>query len=441
MISRRHFVSLLGGALAGATLARRTFGDPQTPPRRLVLVMQNNGTQQANFWPRQGFTSTILEPLLSNPDIAKRTTVVRGLQVPLDGSGTTGNEHDMGFARMFTGHKLMSVAGEPWGAGPSVDQIVARDWDTDSLALAVLASAVEPYPKPGFGHRRSFCYIAPGMHKIPTLNPFDAYARFFATGNVTTNELKARLSQRKSVLDANAADLRDMQTRLGAVEKDKMDAHTTAIRQLEAQISASLDHPQCGALAVPFDYRAKPELLVSSDDAIPQLVDTMVDLLATTIGCGIARIGTLQLGYAGAKWKFGWVGNTTDIHSLAHLDHTDQGSSPSNTAMIVAANRYYAGVVARLATKLAQTPEADGSNALDHTLIVWANEFGRGDHNQDNIPTVLIGGPLADSTSRGKLVDIGTQPFQRLGCTVLRSMGHDSAGFGDLPTCGPLRGL
>ncbi len=444
MIGRRHFLSLLGGALAGTTFATATRGGPQPALKRLILIMQNNGTQQASFWPRAGFTSPILEPLLSVHEIAKRTTVVRGLRMSNDAAGTSGNEHDIGFARMFTGKRLMSVAGEPWGAGPSVDQIVANAWDVDSLALAVHASAAEPFPKPGFSHRRSFSYVGPAMHKIPTLNPFDAYARYFATKSTTPEQLKARLARRRSVLDVNAAELRDLQARLGGTERAKLDAHATSIRQLEKQIMLSLENPSCGAMTVPFDYRAKPELLASSDEAIPTLVDTMVDLLATTIGCGIARVGSLQLGYGGGRWKFGWLGNTGEnIHDKAHRDTSDEGSSSDNTAMLVAANRYYASVVARLASKLAATPELDGTNALDHTLIVWANEFGRGDHNLNNIPLVLVGGPLEDATGRGKLVDVGPQTFERLGCTILRSMGLRAETFGDLSErdCGPLQGL
>jgi hypothetical protein len=442
VIGRRQFLSLVGGGLAGATISTRTHGGPPPPPLRLVLIMQNNGTQQSHFWPRVGFNSPILEPLLSIPDVARRTTVVRGVRIPVDASGTNGNEHDMGFARMFTGHKLMSIAGEPWGAAPSVDQIVARAWDVNSLALAVHASEVEPYPKPGFNHRRSFCYVAPGMHKIPTTNPLDAYARFFATSSMPPDALAAQLARRKSVLDANAADLRAMQARLGTVEKDKLDAHATAIRQLESQIALSLQSGQCRAPAMPLDYRKRPELLVSTDEAIPVLVDTMVDLLSATIGCGIARIGTLQLGFGGGKWKFAWAGNSGDhMHERAHHDTSDEGTTPENTAALVAANRYYANVVARLVTRLAETPESDGSRALDHTLVVWANEFGRGDHSMENVPIVLIGGPLAGSTGRGKLVDVGEQPFQRLGCTILRSMGLAAEGFGDLPSCGALLGI
>ncbi len=139
---------------------------------------------------------------------------------------------------------------------------------------------------------------------------------------------------------------------------------------------------------------------------------------------------------------FGWEGINLDTHGqLAHADTSDAGSSPDNTAKLVTVNRYYASVVARLASALAATPDFDGSSALDNTLIVWGNEMGRGDHNLSNVPIVLIGGPLADSTGRSKLVDAGVQPFQRLGCTILRSMGIAANGFGDAPASGPIVGL
>jgi hypothetical protein len=440
IVSRRHFGSVLGGLLASLTIARRTRSD-DTPPPRLILVMQNNGTQQANFWPREGFTSPILDPLLSQPGLAARTTVVRGIEMLHDRFGTSGNDHDIGFTRLFTGAPMISVAGEPWAGGPSVDQIVAERWDTDSLALAVLASQVEPHPKAGFRNRRSFSYIAPGVHKIPTVNPFDAYARFFATG-ARSEDAMAQLARRKSALDVAAGDLRDLQSRVGSAAKDKLDAHATSIRQLEGSLQTLMKTTQCKPPPTPFDYRGRPDLLVTSDDAIPALVDAMVDVLAATMGCGLARVGTLQLGYGGGKWMFGWEGVGVNMHDeLAHKDTTDEGVDPDVTAKLVTINRWYAGVVARLANALAAIPESDGSTALDHTLIVWGNELGRGDHSLSNMPVVLVGGPLAGATSRSKLVDVGAQPFQRLGCTILRSMGIASDGFGDSPSCGPILGL
>src|SRR5579862_6524163 len=118
--------SLLQAAAAGAVtlpfLPLLRAGDGVVPPKRLVIFMQNNGTQQANFWPASptSLSSPILDALFKDPvtsadnGLMAKTSLVKGVYVPPDANGTDGNEHDMGFARMFTGQKLVSVGGQPW---------------------------------------------------------------------------------------------------------------------------------------------------------------------------------------------------------------------------------------------------------------------------------------------------------------------------------------
>jgi hypothetical protein len=45
-----------------------------------------------------------------------------------------------------------------------------------------------------------------------------------------------------------------------------------------------------------------------------------------------------------------------------------------------------------MALALDAVPEGAGT-MLDNTLIVWANELGRGDHSLENITVVLSGRP------------------------------------------------
>jgi hypothetical protein len=177
------------------------------------------------------------------------------------------------------------------------------------------------------------------------------------------------------------------------------------------------------------------------DSYVPELMNNMIDLMAVAMACGLTRIATLQMGFCGGKWSFSWKGINMNCHDdVAHLDTSDGGSSPENTARVVLINQYYATCVARLATALDAVPEAGGT-MLDHTLVVWANEEGRGDHDQSNVPVVLLGLVGRGIPSGGRLIDKGTQPFNRLGCTVLNLMDHPVAGFGDQATCGSFAGL
>jgi hypothetical protein len=442
-LSRRQALQTLAALPLGFWLTRRLRAAPVPAPKRLVLLMQNNGTQQAAFWPRgPGLSSPILDSLFKDPKsgkdngLAAKTNIIKGVYVPHDANGNLANEHDMGFARMFTGAPLASRGGQPWGGAISVDQILAQKWATDSLTLAVLASQVEPHPKPGFDHRESFCYLGPATIKHPRRDPLSVYNALFAP-------IDPHTGHRLHVLDAVAGNLQEVESRLGREEKIKLDYHLAAIADVRSRINFGAG--QCPARpAPPTDYlAADPNSELNEDTYIPQMVDNMIDLGAVALVCGATPIVTMQFGYGGGKWRFAWKGINMNCHDdVAHKDTSDAGSTLENTQRVVLMNQYYASCVARLAMQLDAVPESDGSGTmLDNTLIVWANEFGRGDHHQENVPIVLIGKAGGALPVGGRLIDQGRQVFNRLGCTILNVMGMPTAGFGDLPNCGVFQGL
>lgn len=450
-VSRRKALGGLLASFGAAGLAgiagRGAFADPPpaaTGKKRLVLVMTPNGTQQDSFWPREGFRSPILDPILSVPALARRTTVVRGVFYPRDLNGADGNEHDIGFARLYSGAKLLPIGKAPWAGAASIDQVLGKKWGVDPLNLAILASMVAPIPKPGFNHRRTFSYVAPGVQRYSYVDPYDAYSALFGAPDEGTEAAKKRLLQRKSALASPRHELDEMRSRLGRVEREKLDLHVQAVDELEHRLGKRMNRQNLVCAAKPErprNYREEaPELLRTDESAIPELSAIMNDLVAAAFACDVTRVATLQYGYGGARWMFDWEGVHRDAHEeLAHLDSKDEGVDPTVTALLVRVHRWYAEQIASLAMKLDAIPEGKGT-MLDNTLIAWGSELGRGDHSMENVPIVLLGG-AGGAHAGGRFLDGAPQTFQRYGCTILRAMGENVAGFGDAPDCGPLAGV
>jgi hypothetical protein len=76
---------------------------------------------------------------------------------------------------------------------------------------------------------------------------------------------------------------------------------------------------------------------------------------------------------------------------------------------------------------------------LDHTVIVWTNELGKGNsHTLDNIPFVLLGGGAG--FRMGRALEFDKVPHNRLLLALAHGFGHRIPTFGKADFCsaGPL---
>ena len=428
-MSRRTLLSLAGASLLLPHVARAD----DARPMRLVILMQANGVSQKRFWPDASGTSPILDPILSSPRLRARTTVVKGL---FNHAGGAGNPHDQGYPGLWTGMRSVGTFFDPWGAGPSIDQQIAKrvrlDVPFPTLNCGVLASSSPLFKD----HRKSFAYLAE-RQPIPTeTDPARLFRRLFAPGE-TPAIAQRRITQQSSVLDFGAKDLARLRSNLGKDERDKLDVHASAIRDYERRMSLIASRPRAGRCAAPSPPVSG--LDVHNEKNVPVLLPAMLDLVALALACDLVRVVTMPIGLAAASWRYDWLGIGVSSHD--DIAHKDDGTNDVVTGQLVQIGRWHAEHVARLALALDALPSSNGRTRLDDTLIVWSNELATGQHSLDDIPLTLVGGAAGRLKPAGGLVDAGPQTYHRLGCTMLGLMGAPSAGFGEEPACGVLQGL
>jgi hypothetical protein len=194
---------------------------------------------------------------------------------------------------------------------------------------------------------------------------------------------------RLSILDLVREDADRLRGKLGTIDNQRLDAHFQGISELEQKISAM--PPTC---ALPMQPTHTNGESVNNE----QLVLTnqlMAQLIAFAFVCDITRVAShLFLPLAGeavlSESQGGGAGTTH--HVLSH-----QGGEDYHRGVVFIMERF-----AELIDILGSTPDVDGGNLLDSTIIYGSSDCSIGwSHSIRRQPIILAG------TGRGYLVNPG----------------------------------
>lgn len=427
-IGRRSFV--YGAALAAvaapflAPFRRESLAGSGVGARRLVVFFTPNGTVHRH-WRPTGSGSTwsfpagsIMEPLAS----VKRHLVV------LDGLDFVGaSNHEGGMAAMLTGS---GDAAHPSG-GLSVDQYIARavggSSRLSSLELGVQTSAW------GGNTQTRMSYAGPGRFVPPDDEPASVYRRLFAAMAPAPGMMDAMRSRRQSVLDVVRGDLRDLQSRVGADERRKLDAHLESLRRVEVSLAGP---------AAPTAACSPPtitELDHRDNGNFPPVGRSQMQLLLAALSCGATKVASIQWAHTVAPHVFTWLGLGEGHHALSHMGD----GNAVGVAQFVQTERWFAEQFAWLVGQMAELPEPGGDGSmLQHSLVVWAKEMGDSRlHDCVAVPFVLAGN-AGGRLATDRYLQLSHAPHQKLLVSVCHAMGLDNPTFGDPARgAGPLPGL
>ena len=434
-IHRRSFLKQAG--LSAAVLPFVTglpslaLAAPARPRQRLIVVFSPNGTIPTAFWPDEAgrdFTlKEILQPLAPFKD---RLLLLHGLSNRVRGDG---DGHMRGMSCLLTGIELLpgNIQGggksipAGWASGISIDQEIKNFFQSQELTRTRFGSLefgvgvqdrADPWTR--------MSYAGSGKPVAPISDPYQMYEKIYG-------QMKDRENLR-SVLDPLKGELAKVRRLISAEDRRVLEEHEALVRQLEREMADT------GAQTLrvsPPDF--EKGVAADQNDNVPRLSRMQIDLLVNCFVNDMARVATLQYTKSVGQARMNWLNISDGHHGLSHEPDSDKSAQEK----LIKINTWFAGEVGYLADRLAATPEPGGDGSmLDHTLIVWTNELGKGNsHTLDNIPFVLLGGGFGFEMGRSlKFTD--RVPHNRLHLALAHAVGHRIEAFGkpDFCTAGPL---
>ena len=426
MKTRREFLRHLGVSSAALPFLSGLPGLNAAEGRqgkRLIIMFSPNGTIPWEFWP-EGETldfKRILKPLEPFKD---KLVTLRGVHNKVEGDG---DRHMRGMSCLLTGTELLpgniqggSDTPAGWASGISIDQEIknflqSRDETRTRFGSLEFGVAVPNRADPW----TRMSYAGPNQPIAPVDDPEQMLGKLY--GRVKDKESLT------SIIDGVRDDLAKVSKKLGSEDRARLEEHLTLVREMEAELQRgdedlNLTHP------VP---EIDPDIELVNDNT-PRLSRMQIDLLVNSMANDMTRVATLQFMRSVGQARMNWLGIKDGHHSLSHESDENKEAVESLTKI----NEWFAGELAYLTKRLAETPEPGGDGSmLDNTLVVWLNELGKGNsHTLDDIPFVLLGGK-AHGVKAGRALNFGGVSHNRLWLSIAQSMGHGIQTFGNAKFC------
>jgi hypothetical protein len=457
-ITRRNVLRGIGGVTLGLPLLE-AFGEKyakaQTAKRSpfVIYVVHSNGVVQAGggadpewWWPSKvgPLNSTDMTADLAVKratgvlsDYAARLLIVRGVSHSFSPGGCA---HAAADAQCLTATNPVDQSGTAGTAranGESVDNRIAREMNPVAgrgpllLKSGNFKAGGMGYDVPGFVSYTGARQPAPFSD-----SPYQAYLRMVGVADMNSAEAKLIASRRLSVNDLLRAQIQALlaRTDLTKADRDRLNQHFTAVRDLEVGLASSLPDPTITAMkAVDANpYQDKNHITV---------MRLAHELMVFAMTIDYTRAAVLRMGDRIDLYHFTLADGSTspEYHLCSHRD-----GGPTSLDVCGQADRIQLGWFKELLDKLSAVTMVDGTKLIDAGVTIWTNQQANGAHSFKNIPNVLAGA-AGGYLKTGQFVDL-TAPAttNRMLNTVLNAAGvrkSDGTAVDDFGDAGQPKGV
>lgn len=417
-ISRRHF--LRGTAVALGLPLLESMRAPvaraaESGPRRMFGICNNLGLLPEPFFPKDEGRQYTPSPYLSLlQEHRSDFTVLSGVSHPfVDG----GHPSDIAFLTAAP-----HPASSSFRNSISLDQLVAERIGTltrfPSLTLAVNGG-------------RSLSWTRTGVAIPPEGQASRVFEQLFLQGSPAEIEAQLReLDTGRSMLDVVSAQAKDLQRKVGARDRTRLEQYFTSVRDLEHRLQESRGWANKPKPTV----KASPPVDPASPAQYMAKVKIMYDLARLAFETDSTRAITLMLNSVGTPVvQIDGATITDSYHNLSH-----HGMADEKLSQLKVIDEWQMKLLAELLQGLKSVQE-EGGTLLDRTMVLYGTNLGDANaHSTTNLPTLFAGGGfrhgqhLAFDRSRN-------YPLPNLFVSMLQRMGIEETSFG--PSTGTMRGL
>ena len=418
-------LSMLPRTEAGALSASTTESGA---PLRMAFMSIPNGVQQDHWFPTSESSNFELSATLQPLELVKQQLqVIGGLKHENATAGNDGaGDHARANATFLTGARARKTAGKDIHVGISVDQVAAQHAGgaTRFSSLELSSDAVRNSGSCDSGYACAYQYnlswSSATTPVTPEPNPRLVFERLFGAGphGERQKNFELRQNSNRSVLDFVLEDARDLQKKLGADDRHKLNEYVSSVRRVEEGIRSTEkfgsvpDPKQATPLGIPNDFGKHIEI--------------NFDLMLLAFQTDSTRISTLLIGYDGSNRTFPNLGISEGHHYLTHNQRV-----PELAEKVAKIDRFYIEHLAAFLEKMDAVQDIDGKSMLHNSMIVYGGAIADGNrHTHANLPVILAGSGGGKFTT-GRFLKVEDKPMSNLYVEMLNRFGVATESFGD----------
>ncbi len=428
----------------------RAKGRQGKPPVRMAVLYMPNGVNPQAWTPTGAGADFALSPILAPLANVKPEILV--LSELMNKQSIEGDGHYVKVAPFLTGTHITKTTGSDLRCGGiSMDQVAAQHVG-NLTPLPSLELSVEPpttYVDTNVGYTALYgshiSWNTPTTPVTREINPQLAFDRLFRSAGGQGKDSSANDA---SVLDLVSEDARQLQTRVGKADRQKLDEYFEAVRSVEKRIAFDANRRAAEYDGDPIarrkiaelggrikDYYQDPARIRERGIDHTGQVRLMLDIMVLGFWTDSTRVATFMFGNEVSGRNFSFLpGVNGSHHEISH--HQDDKAKLEEYKLI---NIWHVQQYAYMLEQMKSIREGEGT-LLDNAMVLLGGGMRDGNaHSPYNLPIVLAGragGTLA--TGRYLSYEAKT-PLCGLYRGMLARIGVPVEHFGD--SVGELPGL